>query len=216
MTVTDLIDLCAAGIVLLGVVLAMTRSIGRSIWMVAAQSALGACAAIGVGVSLGLWHLVLGGVLALGAKAIAYPLVLRLMLRASPVLIERRPYVGPRMSLVVAIGIVFASGAATSDLALGASVGGTRALPAAIAAMLTGLFLMMSRRKALSLLIGLLAFENGLSLAAFALTYGMPLVVELGILFDLMIVIVVGWVYARRMLRVFGTLSTDELRSLRG
>jgi len=74
----------------------------------------------------------------------------------------------------------------------------------------------MSRRKALSLLIGLLVFENGLSLAAFALTYGMPLVVELGILFDLLIVIVVGWVYARRMLRVFGSLSTDELRSLRG
>ena len=82
--------------------------------------------------------------------------------------------------------------------------------------MLTGLFLMMSRRKALSLLIGLLVFENGLSLVAFALTYGMPLVVELGILFDLLIVIVVGWVYARRMLRVFGSLSTDNLRNLRG
>jgi hypothetical protein len=53
-------------------------------------------------------------------------------------------------------------------------------------------------------------------IAAFALTYGMPLVVELGVLFDLLIVVIVGWVYARRMLRVFGTLSTDELRNLRG
>lgn len=216
MTATSLIDLCAAGIVLLGVVLAVTRSIGRSIWLVAAQSALGASAAIGVGLSLGLWHLVVGGLLALVAKAIVYPLILRQMLRASSVSVERRPYVGPRLSLVAAIAIVFASGATTSDLAIAASVGGTRALPAAIAAVLTGLFLMMSRRKTLSLLIGLLVFENGLSLAAFALTYGMPLVVELGILFDLLIVIVVGWVYARRMLRVFGTLSTDELRSLRG
>ena len=216
MSVRELVDLCAAGVVLLGVVLAATRSIGRSIWLVAAQSALGASAAIGVGLSLGLWHLVVGGVLALGAKAIVYPLVLRQMLRASSVTVERRPYVGPRVSLMAAIGIVFASGAATSNLALAASVGGTRALPAAIAAMLTGLFLMMSRRKALSLLVGLLVFENGLSLAAFALTYGMPLVVELGILFDLLIAIVVGWVYARRMLRVFGSLSTDKLRSLRG
>jgi hydrogenase-4 component E len=216
MTPTSVVDLCAAGIVLLGVVLAVTRSIGRSIWLVAAQSMLGAAAAISVGLSLGLWHLVVGGLLAMVAKAIVYPLVLRQMLRASPVKVERRPYVGPRLSLVASIAIVFASAAATSDLALAASVGGTRALPAAIAAMLTGLFLMMSRRKALSLLIGLLVFENGLSLAAFALTYGMPLVVELGILFDLLIVIVVGWVYARRMLRVFGSLSTDELRSLRG
>jgi hydrogenase-4 component E len=215
-TPTAVIDLCAAGIVGLGILLAVTRSVGRSIWLVAAQSALGAAAAIGVGASLGLGHLVVGGLMALGAKAVVHPLVLRVMLRASPVSVERRPYVGQRISLVVAIAIVFAAGAATSDLAIATSIGGTRALPAAIAAMLTGLFLMMSRRKALSLLIGLLVFENGLSLAAFALTYGMPFVVELGILFDLLIVIVVGWVYARRMLRVFGSLSTDELRSLRG
>lgn len=216
MTAADLIDLCAAGIVGLGVLLAVTRSIGRSIWLVAAQSALGAMAAIGVGISLGLAHLIVGGLLALGAKAVVYPLVLRVMLRASPVTVERHPYVGARVSLVVAIAIIFAAGAATSDLGLATSLGGTRALPAAIAAMLTGLFLMMSRRKTLSLLIGLLVFENGLSLAAFALTYGMPFVVELGVLFDLLIVIVVGWVYGRRMLRVFGSLSTDELRSLRG
>lgn len=216
MTATMIVDACAAGIVGLGILLAVTRSMGRSIWLVAAQSALAALAAIGVGLGAGLGELVAGGVLALGAKAVVYPLVLRTMLRASSVSVERHPYVGPRLSLIAAIAIVFAAGAATSDLALTTSLGGTRALPAAIAAMLTGLFLMMSRRKALSLLIGLLVFENGLAFAAFALTSGMPFVVELGILFDLLIVVAVGWVYARRMLRAFGSLSTDELRSLRG
>ena len=216
MTATTVIDLCSAGIVVLGLLLAVTRSISRSIWLVAAQSALGASAAIGVGLAIGLDHLVVAGLLAMGSKVIAYPLVLRAILRASSVSVERHPYVGPRWALVIAIAIIFAAGAATSDLALSASLGGERALPAAIAAMLTGLFLMMSRRKVLSLLIGLLVFENGLSLAAFALTYGMPLVVELGVLFDLLIVIVVGWVYARRMLTTFGSLSTDHLRNLRG
>ena len=211
-----LIDLCAAGIVGLGVLLAVTRSIGRSIWLVAAQSALGALAAIGVGLTLGLSHLVVAGGLAFGAKVVVAPLILRAMLRSTSVSIERHPYVGPRLSLVAAIVIVFAASAATSDLVLPSSLGGVRALPAAIAAMLTGLFLMMSRRKVLSLIIGLLVFENGLALAAFALTYGMPLVVELGILFDVLIVVIVGWVYARRMLRVVGSLSTDDLRSLRG
>lgn len=216
MTSTTVIDLCAAGIVAVGVLLAVTRSIDRSIWLVAVQSALGAFAAIGVGVSLGLGHLVVAGLLALGAKVVVYPLVLRAMLRASPVAVELHPYVGPRWSLVIALGIILAAGTGTSDMELPSSLAGERALPAAIAAMLTGLFLMMSRRKALSLLIGLLVFENGLSLVAFALTYGMPLVVELGILFDLLIVIVVGWVYSRRMLRVFGSMSTDNLRNLRG
>jgi len=215
-TTTMLIDMCAAGIVGLSVLLAVTRSIGRSIWLVAAQSALGALAAVGVGLTLGLGHLVVAGGLAFGAKVIVSPLILRAMLRSTSVSIERHPYVGPRLSLVAAIAIVFAASVATSDLALPASLGGARALPAAIAAMLTGLFLMMSRRKVLSLLIGLLVFENGLALAAFALTYGMPLVVELGILFDVLIVVIVGWVYSRRMLRVVGSLSTDDLRSLRG
>ena len=216
MSSTTVIDLCAAGIVAVGVLLAVTRSIERSIWLVAVQSALGALAAIGVGVSLGLGHLIVAGFLAMGAKAVVYPLVLRAMLRSSPVAVELHPYVGQRWSLVIALGIILAAGTGTSDMELPSSLAGERALPAAIAAMLTGLFLMMSRRKALSLLIGLLVFENGLSLVAFALTYGMPLVVELGILFDLLIVIVVGWVYARRMLRVFGSLSTDNLRNLRG
>jgi len=216
MMAATIVDACAAGIVGLAILLAVTRSIGRSIWLVAAQSALGALAAIGVGFETGLGELVAGGVLALTAKAVVYPLVLRTMLRASSVTVERHPYVGPRLSLLAAIAIVFAAGAATSDLALTTTFGGTRALPAAIAAMLTGLFLMMSRRKALSLLVGLLVFENGLAFAAFALTSGMPFMVELGILFDLLIVVAVGWVYARRMLRAFGSLSTDELRSLRG
>lgn len=216
MTAATVVDMCAAGIVALGVLLAVTRSIDRSIWLVAAQSALGALAAIGVGGFLGLGHLVVAGLLAMGAKVVVYPLVLRAMLRASPIAVERHPYVGPRWSLLIALAIILAAGAATSDMDMPSSLAGERALPAAIASTLIGLFLMMSRRKALSLLVGLLVFENGLSLAAFALTYGMPLVVELGILFDLLIVIVVGWVYARRMLLVFGSLSTDHLRNLRG
>ena len=85
-----------------------------------------------------------------------------------------------------------------------------------MAEVLTGLLIAMTRRKSLSIVVGLLVFENGLALAAFSLTYGMPLVVELGAAFDLLMVIVVVGVYARRMLTVFGSLSTDDLRNLRG
>jgi hydrogenase-4 membrane subunit HyfE len=106
------------------VLLAVTRSIGRSIWLVAAQAALGAVAAIGVGISLALGHLVLAGVLAFGAKVVVYPLILRALLRASSVSVERHPYVGPRLSLVAAIAIVFAASAGTADLDLPASSAG--------------------------------------------------------------------------------------------
>jgi hydrogenase-4 component E len=215
-TATEVVGACAAMIVVLGVLLAATRSIGRSIWIVGVQSALVGLAAITVGVETGVAHLALGGLLAIGVKGVAVPLVLGSVLRRSPVRQERHPLLGTRLALIAAVAIVFAASAAARDVPSDAGVAASRALPAAIAEVLTGLLVVMTRRKAVSLVVGLLVFENGIALAAFSLTYGMPFVVELGVLFDVLIVVVVAWVYARRMLDVIGTTSTDELRSLRG
>ena len=215
-TVAEVVDACAAVIVVLGVLLAATRSIGRSIWMVALQSAFVGLAALTVGLGTGTTHLVFGGLLAIGAKGIVVPLVLGLILRRSSVRVERHLLVGPRVLLVAAVAIVFASASAADDVSSAAGVAASRVLPAAISQVLMGLLIVMTRRKALSLVVGLLVFENGIALTAFSLSYGMPLVVELGILFDVLIAVVVAWIYARRMLDVFGSTSTDELRSLRG
>jgi hydrogenase-4 component E len=210
------VEACSMGIVVMGVLLAVSRSVGWSILLVGAQSMLAGLAAIGVGLGMGADHLVVGGGLAILVKGVVLPAVMLAMLRGSAVRVERHPYLGRRTSLLAAVAIVFAASLITADVEVPLAAGGGRALPAAIAQVLTGLLLVLSRRKALSLLVGLLVFENGLALVAFALTYGMPLVVELGILFDLFIVVVVGWVYVRRMLMTFGTQSTDQLRTLRG
>jgi hydrogenase-4 component E len=215
-TAGQVVDVCAAATVIIGVGLASTRSIGRAIWLVAIQSMFTGLAAIGVGMATGAGHLVIGGLLAVVAKGLIVPFVLGTILRRSPVRRERHPLIGPRASLVAAVVIVFIASSAAEGAFLGASVASGRALPAGIAAVLTGLLIIMTRRKALSLVVGLLVFENGIALTAFALTYGMPLVVELGVLFDLLIAVVVAWVYARRMLDVLGTTSSDHLRSLRG
>lgn len=219
-----LLDTCAAGVVLIGVLIAGTRSMGRAIWLVAVQAVLLSAAVVSVGVATGSTYLVLGGLLTLASRGIAVPLILGRILRASPVRVERNPYLGPRVSLVVAIAIVFAAAIAVDSATLGSSLDGpintsinaARALPASVAEVLTGLLIAMTRRKGLSIVVGLLIFENGLALTAFSLTYGMPFVVELGATFDLLLVLVAVGVYARRMLTVFGTLSTDPLRNLRG
>lgn len=215
-TAAHLLDACAAGIVLVGVLIAGTRSIGRAVLLLALQSIFLALAAAIVGASTGTGHLIVGAVLTLATKGVAVPLILGRILRGSPVRFERRPYLGRRSSLIVAILIVFVTTAAIDGAAFGRSLDAPRALPAALAEVLTGLLIAMTRRKGLSIVIGLLVFENGIALTAFSLTYGMPLVIELGIAFDLLVAIVVVWVYARRMLATFGSLSTDELRSLRG
>jgi hydrogenase-4 component E len=212
----ELVDACAASVVVLGVVIVATRAIGRTIWMVAMQSALVGLAAVAVGMATGAWHLVVGGALAIGVKGVVVPLVLGTILHRSSVRHERHLLLHPRLVVGVAVAIVFAASAASAGVPSLAGLAASRALPAAIAQVLTGLLIVMTRRKALSLVVGLLMFENGISLAAFSLAYGMPLVVEMGVLFDVLIAVVVAWVYARRMLDVLGSTSTDELRSLRG
>ncbi|MFN8519553.1 MAG: hypothetical protein U0667_09270 [Chloroflexota bacterium] len=216
MSAVAVVDTCAAGIVVLGVLIATTRSIGRSVWLLAIQGALVGGMALVVGLAEPLEHMALAGAATIVAKGVVVPAILLLMLRPSPVRVERHPYVGPKASLVVAIVLVFAGAVAVGDVAVSGPFASDRALPAAIAEVLTGLFVVLSRRKAISLLVGLFVFENGLAMAAFVLVAGMPLVVELGVLFDALIAVVVGWVYTRRMLLVMGTTSTDRLRSLRG
>ena len=68
----------------------------------------------------------------------------------------------------------------------------------------------------LALLLLPLGRTSELAIVAFALTFGMPLVIEMGILFDLLIAVGVGWVTTRRMMAVIRSASTDELRRLRG
>ena len=211
-----LLDTCASAVVVLGVLIAGTRSIGRAIWLVAAQAAVLAIAALGLGLSTHGPHLIIGAVITFGVRGVAVPFLLARVLRRSPVRIERDPYLSPRLSLIAAIVIVFVAGAAIDSSSLAGTIDAPRALPASVALMLTGLLIAMTRRKSLSIVVGLLVFENGLALTAFSLTYGMPLVIELGAAFDLLMVVVVVAVYGRRMLTVFGSLSTDELRRLRG
>lgn len=215
-TAAAIVDACAAAIVLCGVGLAATRSLGRSIWLVAIQSVLTGSAALAVGLATGADHLLIGGLLAIAVKGVVVPYVLGLVLRRSPVRRERQPILGPRASLVAAVAIIFAASAAADGALVGSGVAASRALSVAIAQVLTGLLIVMTRRKALSLVVGLLVFENGIALTAFSLTYGMPLVIELGVLFDVLIAVVVAWVYAGRMVDVLGSTSTDRLRNLRG
>ena len=210
------VDAAAAAMVILGVWLAATRSIAQMTWLLAGQSLLMGLATIAVADGRGSAELFIGGLLTIGIRALALPLVIRRLLGPSPVRHERQAYLGRRASAVAAVAIVFVAAIAVGGVP--GLPGGTsaRALPAAMAEVLTGLLLVVTRRKSLSMVVGLLVFENGITLAALAMTAGMPLVMELGASFDVLIVMVVVRVHSRRMLSTIGTLSTDRLRGLRG
>jgi hydrogenase-4 component E len=89
-------------------------------------------------------------------------------------------------------------------------------LAAATAIVLTGGFLMVSRRKALMQVIGLLVLENGIFLAAITTTFGMPLVIEMGIFFDLLMCVLLLGLFVFRIRDNFEHVDVSRLRRLRG
>jgi hydrogenase-4 component E len=89
-------------------------------------------------------------------------------------------------------------------------------LAAAIALVLTGAFLMVSRKKALMQIMGLLVLENGIFLAALTTTFGMPLVIEIGVAFDLLMGVLLMGVFVFRIRDTFDHLDVSKLRRLRG
>jgi hydrogenase-4 component E len=89
-------------------------------------------------------------------------------------------------------------------------------LAAAVALILTGAFLMVSRKKALMQVIGLLVLENGIFLAALTTTFGMPLVIEIGIFFDLLMGVFLMGLFVFRIRDTFDHLDVSKLRKLRG
>ena len=94
---------------------------------------------------------------------------------------------------------------------------GNNTLAIAITLLLTGFFLMFNRRKAITQVLALLTVENGVMLAAVALTtYGMPLVVELGIFFDVLVAVMVLGILVYRIRETFASMDVSKLSQLRG
>ncbi len=86
----------------------------------------------------------------------------------------------------------------------------------ALAVVLIGLFFMISRKKAIGQIIGFLVIENGLFTAAVLSTEGMPMIVELGIFFDLLTAVLIMGILVFRINENFETIDLDKLKNLRG
>ena len=95
------------------------------------------------------------------------------------------------------------------------TAGARDAVPAAFAVVLIALFVMVTRRRAVSQAVGFLMLDNGIAAAAFLFTAGVPLIVELGASLDVLFAVIVIGVLTGRLRGTFGDTDLDELRELR-
>ena len=155
------------------------------------------------------------GVLLLIGKAGVIPIVLRRVLKESKTEWVGEIYLKRASSLVIAVGLTLMAYEVTQPLMVLHSVY-RNGLAIAIALIFHGLLLMMTRKVAIVQVLGILLIDNGIFLAGFFLTEGMPLLVELGTAFDILVGIVIIGILSRQMLENYNSLNVDHMRSLKG
>jgi hydrogenase-4 component E len=89
-------------------------------------------------------------------------------------------------------------------------------IPVALSTILTGLFLVVSRRKALNQVIGYLVFESGIYMFGITAVGEIPFLVELGVLLDVFVAVFVMGIAMNHINREFDHLDADQLSSLKG
>jgi len=156
------------------------------------------------------------GILLLIGKAGVIPILLRRVLKESKTEWVGEIYLKRASSVVVAGGLTIIAYDVTKPLMALPQSGFRNGLAVAIALIFFGLLLMMIRKVAIVQVLGILLIDNGIFLAGFFLTQGMPLLVEMGSMFDILVGIVIIVILSKQMLENYDSLNVDHMRSLKG
>lgn len=210
------ITLLAAGMLVLQLLMVVQRMLLTTIRLFALQSLLLAAIATIIAFSHNAGHVYWVAGLTLVGKVFYLPWLLNRLVRRIQIHQEIEPLLNSTSSMLLCGGLTvlgyIVARPFTSLVQLGSNT-----LGIAITLLLTGFFLMFNRRKAITQVLALLSIENGVMLAAVALTtYGMPLVVELGIFFDVMVAVMVLGILVYRIRETFASMDVSKLSQLKG
>jgi hydrogenase-4 component E len=215
-TYAQLVGLCAAVLLLCAVLIVWRRSLAPQIPRLAVQGwALGVLVGV-LGVHESDVELVMVALLVLALKGVVLPRVLtRATTSERGALREETPLVNTTASLILlALLTMLAYVVSRPVLALG-STPPLAAVPVGFAMTLFGFLVVSTRRHAVSQLIGFLLLDNGIGTVAFLTAGGVPLVVELGVSLDVLLVVLILQVLTSRIRAEFGDVDLDDLTELR-
>jgi len=153
--------------------------------------------------------------IALGFKTIIVPMALRRMVVRMELHREVEVAVGAGMTMLLGIGLVALSMDLMLRVTSGASALVREDVALALSVVLLGLLMMVTRRNAVSQVIGFMSLENGLILAGTG-ARGMPLVVEISVAFSILIAFIVIGIFLFRIRERFDTVDLQALDRFRG
>jgi hydrogenase-4 component E len=129
---------------------------------------------------------------------------------------EIEPFLNVPASLLICLGLTVVGYRVSTGFEEGAQQVTHHLIGVALSLLLIGLFLMVTRKKAITQILALLTVENAVFLVAVGVTTGMPLIVELGIAFDVMLAVLVLGILVQRIVGRFESMDVSRLSNLKG
>jgi len=214
-TSAQLINLMASLMLLIAFAMLAQRRVLSLVYLFAWQGAVLAANSIVVAWYTGHGALYLSAFFTVLLKVVGLPLALRYLIHKLEIKWDVDTLINiPTTLLAGLVLVVFAFNLAVpiSQLA-GTITRGT--LGIAIAVVLLAFLMMITRSKAVPQVIGFLAMENGLFFAATSATYGMPMVVELGILLDVIVGVLILGIFFFQVREAFDSLDLKHMEKLK-
>jgi hydrogenase-4 component E len=212
---SQLVDLGSALLLLTCFAIVAQRRLSACVDLFALQSLFLAMTAALVAYLTGIRHIYFAAILTVLVKVIVIPYVLRRVIERLNVTRELVMNINVPASLLISGSLVMIAFFITQPIIPFGYLLTRDSLAIALAIVLIGFFTMIARQKAVTQLIAFLVMENGLFLGATAATYGMPLIVELGVFFDVLVAALIAGIYTNRLQDAFDSVDTNRLSELK-
>ncbi|MBM3597043.1 MAG: hydrogenase-4 component E [Alphaproteobacteria bacterium] len=160
-------------------------------------------------------HLYVTAAMALLLKGLLIPFALRVIVRRLDIHRSIEVVIGIGVTMLVGIGLVALSALLVMPVTAGAAATTREDLALALSVVLIGLLIMISRRNAVTQVIGFMSMENGLILAVIGVA-GMPLVVEMSVAFAVLVAFIIFGLFFFRIRERFDSLDVHYLETFRG
>ena len=212
---SQLVNLLAALLLLIAFAMLAQRRILTLIHLFAWQGAALAASTFIVAYSTGQGHLYFSATLTIALKVILIPWVLHRLIDNLNVRWDVETLIAIPTTMLIGIGLAIFAFALATPISQMASTMTRSTLGIALASVLLSFLMMIVRRKAVPQVIGFLAMENGLFFAATSATYGMPLVVELGVALDVLVGTFIFGIFFFHIREQFDSLDIRHMEKLK-
>jgi hydrogenase-4 component E len=211
----QLLNAFAALLLLISFAMLSQRRIVTLVNLLAAQGVLLFGATLLLALRTGANHLYFSAALTLALKVAFLPWLMHRLIRRLDVYWDTESLLNVTGTMLVGLLVVVFSFGLAQPISALASTATRNTIGIAVAVVLLAFLTMITRRKAMSQVVGFLSMENGLFFGAMSATYGMPMIVEFGVALDVLVAMLVLGVFFFQIREQFDSLDLQHLESLK-